>query len=206
MSDRDGALEVASGERVAVEEAVGGAVDGCGESSVSMQDQVEQERALADWLRQVADADATSGASPGVRERLLEEVRARSRSRRVAALKMYALAAGLVIATALPVWQLTTRPSIEGSPSVVTIPSGDTEVATAFYPLAYGAVPVTHGNIVRVAVSPAAVAALGVETIGVNTSPTDVLLADVVVGEDGLARAVRFVRTQARNGLQEQRP
>ena len=170
-----------------------------------MQDQVDQEHALAEWLREVADADETSGASPAVRERLLEEVRARRRSRRIAAIKMYALAAGLVIATALPVWQLTTRPSLERS-RVVTSPAGDAEVATAFYPLAYGAVPVTHGNIVRVAVSPAAVAALGVETIGVNTSPTDVLLADVVVGEDGLARAVRFVRTQARNSVQEQRP
>jgi hypothetical protein len=179
-----------------------------------MQDQVDQEHALAEWLRQVADADGTSGASPAVRERLLEEVRAQRRSRRIAAIKMYALAAGLVIATALPVWQLTTRPSLERSPRaatslaprLVTSPAGDAEVATAFYPLAYGAVPVTHGNIVRVAVSPAAVAALGVETIGVNTSPTDVLLADVVVGEDGLARAVRFVRTQARNSVQEQRP
>lgn len=170
-----------------------------------MQDQVDQEHALAEWLREVADADVTNGASPAVRERLLEEVRTRRRSRRSAAIKMYALAAGLVIATALPVWQLTTRPSLEPSPRVVTSP-GDAEVVTAFYPLAYGAVPVTHGNIVRVAVSPAAVAALGVETIGVSTSPTDVLLADVVVGEDGLARAVRFVRTQARNGLQEQRP
>ena len=170
-----------------------------------MQDQVDQEDALAEWLREVADADVTNGASPAVRERLLEEVRARRRSRRSAAIKMYALAAGLVIATALPVWQLTTRPSLERS-RVVTSPAGDAELATAFYPLAYGAVPVTHGNIVRVAVSPAAVAALGVETIGVNTSPTDVLLADIVVGEDGLARAVRFVRTQARNSVQEQRP
>lgn len=178
-----------------------------------MQDQVDQEHALAEWLRQVADADATSGASPAVRERLLDELRARRGARRIAAIKMYALAAGLTIATALPVWQLTTQPS-ERSPRAVTVaapgvatsPAGDAEVATVFYPLAYGAVPVTHGNIVRVAVSPAAVAALGVETIGVNASPNDVLLADVVVGEDGLARAVRFVRTQARTGAQEQRP
>ena len=179
-----------------------------------MQDQVDLEHGLSDWLRQVADADAAGGASPAVRERLLQEVRALRRARRFSAIKMYALAAGLVIATALPVWQLTTRPSVERSSRVSTsrsqgvgtMPAGDAEVATAFYPLAYGAVPVTHGNIVRVAVSPAAVAALGVETIGVSTSPTDVLVADVVVGEDGLARAVRFVRTQARNGLQEQRP
>jgi hypothetical protein len=167
-----------------------------------MQDQVDREHALTEWLRDVADADATTGASPAVRERLLEEVRARRRVRRVSALKMYALAAGLVIATGLPVWQLSTRPSQGGAMSV----AGDTEVATAFYPLAYGAVPVTQGNIVRVAVSPAAIAALGVVPIGVNTSPTDVLLADVVVGEDGLARAVRFVRTPARYSVQERRP
>jgi hypothetical protein len=104
------------------------------------------------------------------------------------------------------VWQLTTRPVVEESPRAETMPSGDAEVATAFYPLAYGAVPVTRGNIVRVAVSPAAVAALGAEPLGGNTSPTDVLLADVVVGEDGLARAVRFVRTVPRDSLQEQQP
>ncbi len=184
---------------------------------MTMQDQVDQERALSEWLREVADADAGIGASPAVRERLLEEVRTRRRVRRMASIKMYALAAGLVMATALPVWQLTTRPAVEESPRTVTIPAGDTEVATAFYPLAYGAVPVTRGNIVRVAVSPAAVAALGVEPLGGNTSPTDVLLADVVVGEDGLARAVRFVRTLPRDsllsrdrrsagGVQEQQP
>jgi hypothetical protein len=177
-----------------------------------MQDQIDQEHALAEWLREIADADTTTGASPAVRERLLEEVRAQRRARRVAALEMYALAAGLVIATALPVWQLTTRLSTESSsvagssPRGGTTNGGDAEVATAFYPLAYGAVPVTQGNIVRVAVSPAAVAALGVEPIGGNTSSTDVLLADVVVGEDGLARAVRFVRTPVRYSVQEKRP
>jgi hypothetical protein len=176
-----------------------------------MQDQIDREHALAEWLREIADADAATGASPSVRERLLEEVRARRRVRRVSALKMYALAAGLVIATGLPVWQLSMRPSVEsssvatGSSQGVTV-AGDAEVATAFYSLAYGAVPVTQCNIVRVAVSPAAIAALGVEPIGVNTSPTDVLVADVVVGEDGLARAVRFVRTPARYSVQEQRP
>ncbi len=171
-----------------------------------MQDQVDREHALTEWLREVADADATTGASPAVRERLLEEVRARRRARRVSALKMYALAAGLVIATGLPVWQLSTGPSVESSQGGATLAGADAEVATAFYPLAYGAVPVTQGNIVRVAVSPAAIAALGVVPIGVNTSPTDVLLADVVVGEDGLARAVRFVRTPARDSMQERRP
>jgi len=168
-----------------------------------MQDHVDQEHALVEWLRQVADADAGGGASSAVQERLLQEVRAGRRARRVSAIKMYALAAGLVIATALPIWQLTTRPSVEPSSGIA---AGDAEVTTAFYPLAYGALPVTQGNVVRVVISPEAVAALGVETIDVNTSPTDVLLADVIVGEDGLARAVRFVRTPVRHSLQERRP
>jgi hypothetical protein len=156
---------------------------------------------LSGWLREVAAADASTGASPAVRERLLEEVRSRRLSRRTALLKMYALAAGLVVATAMPVWHLTTRlSSDEPSRTAIDIPlratsTGDAEVATAFFPLAYGAVPVTQGNIVRVAVSPAAVAALGVEPMSANGSPGDVLLADVLVGEDGLARAVRFVRS-----------
>ena len=59
---------------------------------MSMQDQVDQEHALAEWLREVADADVTSGASPAVRERLLEEVRTMRHARRAALVKMYVLA------------------------------------------------------------------------------------------------------------------
>jgi hypothetical protein len=170
------------------------------------------ERALSRWLHDVAEADSASGASAAVRQRLIEDVRARGRARRAATVKMYVLAAGLVVATAMPVWQLMTRPSSEDPQRVaIDIPSrttstSDAEVATAFFPLAYGAVPVTHGSIVRVAVSPAAIAALGVDPINANGPPGDVLLADVVIGEDGLARAVRFVRTQTREGAQELRP
>jgi hypothetical protein len=32
-----------------------------------MQDQVDREHALAEWLREIADADASTGASPAVR-------------------------------------------------------------------------------------------------------------------------------------------
>jgi len=165
-----------------------------------MQDE-SREHTLSRWLREVAEADARDGASPAVRERLLEEVRARRASRRTALLKMYTLAAGLVVATAMPVWQLTTQPlPTEPTSTAIDIPlrptsTADAEVATAFFPLAYGTVPVTHGSLVRVTVSPAALAALGVERLEASRSQQDVVLADVVVGEDGIARAVRFVRT-----------
>jgi hypothetical protein len=161
-----------------------------------MQDHEEPEenaRTLSELLREVAEADDARGASPAIRERLLEEVRTLRRARRVAAAKMYALAAGLVIATALPVWQLAASRPSEHAPRTA-LPAPDTEVATVFFPLAYGTLPVTEGNIVRVEVSPAAFAALGVEPLDANRSQRDVVLADVLVGVDGLARAVRFVR------------
>jgi hypothetical protein len=156
--------------------------------------QEDQERMLSVWLRQVADDDAAGGASPVVRARLIEEMRTLRRARRVALVKMYSLAAGLVVATAMPVWQLTTRSAFDVPPQP-GISANEPEVTTAFFPLEFGTVPVTHGSIVRVAVSPSAVAALGVEPIDSSGYQSDVVLADVLVGEDGLARAVRFVRS-----------
>jgi hypothetical protein len=179
-----------------------------------MHDHEDHERALSGWLRAVADADAaeTAGASAAVRERLLAEVGARARARRAARVKMYALAAGLAMATTASVWHVATRSASVAPDRRSTTTSHDAEVATAFYPLAYGTVPVTHGSIVRLEVSPSAFTALGVEPLNRSASPSDVVLADVLVGEDGLARAVRFVRTareargHAARDAQEPRP
>lgn len=167
------------------------------------QDQ-NQERQLTMWLRQIAAMDADTGASSDVRARLLREVRALRRERRLAVAKTYALAAGLLIATAVPVWHLSTRPadvSVRRGPA-----AGDIEVATAFYPLIYSNLPVTQGNIVRLEIPPTALASLGVEPVDWAGPQPDIVLADVLVGEDGLARAVRFVRTAADDYQQEQRP
>jgi hypothetical protein len=171
-----------------------------------MHDYEDQEHALTTSLRQIAAMDgATSGASPAVRERLLEEVRTLRHARRAALIKMYSLAAGLVVATAMPVWQLSTRPGPDVSMRA-TRATGDSEVATVFYPLKYSDLPVTHGNLVRLALPPAAFAALGVEPLDWIGPQPDTVLADVLVGEDGLARAVRFVRPAANGYLQEQLP
>jgi hypothetical protein len=170
-----------------------------------MHEHQDQERALTASLRQIAVSDATAGASAEVRSRLLDEVRAIARERRRALMKTYALAAGLLIATALPVWHLTTRPASDVLTRTARI-ANDIEVFTMFYPLTYSDIPVTQGSVVRLEVSPAAFAALGVEPVEWAGPQPDVVLADVLVGEDGLARAVRFVRTVANGNLQEGRP
>jgi uncharacterized protein YcaQ len=154
--------------------------------------QNDTERELTASLRQMAAADAVSkGASPAVRARLLQEVRAVARAERRSVMKLYALAAVLVIATAIPVWQLSTRTATDTSlrPSAASL-----EVATDFYPLTYSAIPVNQGRLLRLEMPAASLAALGVDPAAVAGPQQGSVVADVLVGEDGLARAVRFVR------------
>jgi hypothetical protein len=169
------------------------------------QESEDRQRELTRYLHQIAAIDAATGASADVRARLLREVRAVRRERRLALAKMYALAAGLLIATAVPVWQLSTR-SAGDVPIRLARVAGDIEVATAFYPLIYSNLPVTQGNIVRLEVPATAFASLGVEPVDWAGPQPDIVLADVLVGEDGLARAVRFVRRVTDDFQQEQRP
>ena len=99
-----------------------------------------------------------------------------------------------MIATAIPVWQLSTRTATD-----LSSPAASLEVATEFYPLTYSAIPVNHGSLVRLELPAASLAALGVDPAAVAGPQQGSVLADVLVGEDGLARAVRFVRVAGAN-------
>ena len=163
-----------------------------------------QERTLTAALRAVAEDDANTSASSRVEQRLREEVRAIATRRRRARVAL-ALAVTLMIAAAIPVWRASRR--------VAAVPSADTavrraesapEIASAFLPLQYSDVPFTDGHIVRLAVPRAALASFGLAPPDFTDSGT--VMADVIVGDDGLARAVRFVRPTRRAAPQEQQP
>jgi hypothetical protein len=100
-------------------------------------------------------------------------------------------AAAMLIAAAVPAWRLlrpeATTPVAENT-SVVT-----RELVTEFFPLKYSNVPSRGGYVVRMQVPRGALASFGVAPIADDTASQHIL-ADVVVGDDGLARAVRFVR------------
>lgn len=164
-----------------------------------MQDSDNRDPSLSAALRALAEDDARTGVSPMVEARLLAEVRsiARARRRRTYALAV-AIAATLIVAVALPVWRITMHRPI-ASPAATRAAAPGGEVATAFLPLIYSNVPITGGQIVRMQVSRRALASFGLESIEAsNQASTATVLADVLVGEDGLARAVRFVRPVAR--------
>ena len=162
-----------------------------------MQDRDERGRIEA-ALKMLAEDEQTSGASSAVEERVLAEVRtiARSRRRRVAG--ALAIAAALLLAVAVPVWRTAQRSAdvAATAPARQAPQAGDAEEGvTAFFPLADSALPSTGARVVRIEVPRAALRSFGVaplEQPGRGQSPT--AFADVLIGEDGLARAVRFVR------------
>jgi hypothetical protein len=76
----------------------------------------------------------------------------------------------------------------------ITAYAGESEYATDFFPLAYGGdqTPMESGEVIRVQMPRSALIAFG---LPVNVERADVpVKADLLVGEDGLARAIRFVR------------
>ena len=146
-------------------------------------------------LRALAEDDAQAGASPVVEARLLAEVRsiARARRRRTHA-SVLALAAALLLAVAVPLWRGTVRPP-DSEATAPRVEDSRSEVTTAFLPLLYSNIPFTDGQIVRLEVPRTALAAFGLASPdSLDASLSRSVLADVLVGEDGLARAVRFVR------------
>jgi hypothetical protein len=66
------------------------------------------------------------------------------------------------------------------------------EVMTEFIPIVYDPEPIDRGQIVRIRLPLAALASFGLPVNEEHAEET--IRADVVLGEDGLARAVRFVK------------
>lgn len=107
----------------------------------------------------------------------------------------WALAAAAVVAgVAIPMWPAGERSRTSSTVSGHGVTVGTSaDVETEVFPLKYSNVPVTNGQTIRLELPQAALASFGLEAD--DTSGT--VLADVIVGQDGLARAVRFVRLAA---------
>jgi hypothetical protein len=104
----------------------------------------------------------------------------------------------LVTAIVIPMWRAWGAPA-ERNPDANTRTTARREVVTAFMPLAYSDVPMGAGHIVRMEVPRASLALLGLMPVdSLDASQRGTVIADVIVGDDGLARAVRFVHRSMR--------
>ena len=157
-----------------------------------MTDSRHHDEALTHALRAVADDDRLLSASAGIEARLLNEALGIVRARRRRAWTTAGVLALVAAAIAIPAWRAATdRASAPGSPdSAASTTRAAVEDVTEFFPLMYSSVPVTNGQTVRLELPQSALAPFGLDA----DDPSGTVLADIIVGQDGLARAVRFVR------------
>jgi hypothetical protein len=140
-------------------------------------------------------ADRNQGASPAVEARLREEVRRLAVARRPRPMVALAIAASLILLVAASI-VLVRQLGAGTSPSETSIAdAGAGETLTDFVPLGYHAVPTESTHIVRLEVSRKVLASFGLLAMDApDPSESGTFLADVIIGDDGIARAVRFVR------------
>jgi hypothetical protein len=138
---------------------------------------------LKQRLRELAEA-APQAASVESEQRLREIFRARQRRRR-AWKYLTAVAASLVIGGASYVlWQGHERKMAATESSYVSPPG------FLALPYAQSDVPLEHAVVVRVNMPPSEASALGVPF---DPGARKRISADLLIGQDGMARAVRFV-------------
>jgi hypothetical protein len=154
---------------------------------------------MNELLKALAENDQNLEAPAAVEMRLIESFRRRYRHRRW---PYVALAAGIVLAIA--VWpKAQTMEIAVAAPPVPVLPIARAaplkavyhkqpkEVMTEFYSLMEDAPPFERGELLRVTVTASAMRSVGLPVSEEHLD--DVVQADVLVGEEGLARAIRFV-------------
>lgn len=172
-------------------------------------------------LRSLAAHDVTRTASPRVEAALLQEFRRGKgiASRRRLQWQLSLLGAAALLAMALgislhrgiirfpgtggnasAIEQQSSAPSETAVNDIaVSDPSGEADDPTAFTPLPYADDPTAleGGAVVRVVLSPAALASLGFPVTDV--SDTSEIPADLVVSDDGTPQAIRLVLQESLN-------
>jgi len=152
----------------------------------------ENERELLRDLRALADADPSEAPSD-IRARLLIEFRKHSaRKRRMAWLPAAGIAA-IAAAIFLFVWMPRPFPAVSnpvGQPLLLTAEDADVD----FYPLpeADGLPPIENATVVRVQMPLTSLELMGVAVSEAGVA--DPVQADILLGQDGLARGVRLVQ------------
>lgn len=156
----------------------------------------ESREPLDTLLRELAQEDARPGTSREVQARLLSEVRSISRRRRRRVYTSATLLAVASVAGLLFLVPRSTRPP--DSPPVEATTAEMRETTTDFLPLPGATAVPVDAHIVRLELPRAALAGFGLgqsEALIASRSPNTVL-ADLLVGNDGVARFVRFVHQE----------
>jgi hypothetical protein len=142
-----------------------------------------QQRELAAGLKALAESTRAAAASPHVEQVVLAAARpSASRRKPQPWAKLLPLAAGLVLMTGAALWTARMVPPAPPSPIE---PAGFVAL-----PEAAGLPQIESANIVRVSLPVAALPAYGVAVTDLKTESVE---AELLVAQDGQARAIRLV-------------
>src|SRR5207247_11304212 len=142
---------------------------------------------VPETLRALAEADAgAEEARPEIELNLRQAFRARRRKRVRREAMIWAAAVAAIVVMMV---------SMNRKPPVVS-PVGprQSEVVTDFFPLMDPAPPFQRGRILRIEVPASAMKMVGLPVHEQHLN--DPVQADVLVGEEGLPRAIRFVKLE----------
>ena len=149
----------------------------------------QSEAALDRDLARVRQAASHLRSAPASRARLLEEFEARRAVRSPRIRTWMAIAATIVLAVALALWREPVHTA--QAPAAVEQAADEVLADNDFVPVPY-APPLAQGEmveVVRMDLSPAALAGMGFVT---QAGYSGDVTTDLVIGEDGLPRAVRL--------------
>lgn len=166
---------------------------------------LQRERELTRWFQAIAREGANQNPPTEMERRLLDAFASvRQQPRRSTMSRTWlAAAAAVLIVSAGGVWATATltrtgRPGADDVRAAREFLDG-----FVFLPVAAGLPPLESGVIVRVEVPVSALPKYGVEVIA-DTSKTGIQ-ADLLVGQDGQPRAIRFVTGEVSAGSSESR-
>ena len=166
-------------------------------------------------LQALAENDRDKEAPLAVEARLLSDFRSRRASHRWRWVGVAAIAAGVVLAVVLST-NRSSKPVVIAAPRVIQVPRQEAapvvavaaptprkavrktarpqarEVVTDFFPLMDPAPPFERGQMLRVQLPAAAMRTVGLPVREDHLA--DPIQADVLLGEEGMPRAIRFVR------------
>jgi hypothetical protein len=134
-------------------------------------------------LQRLADADAAAEARPAIEIKLQQAFRARRRKRVRRQAMLWAVPAAAIV---LMMIFVNRKPE--------TVPAQPSEVVTDFFPLMDTAPPFQRGRILRIELPASAMKMVGLPVHEQHLN--DPVQADVLVGEEGLPRAIRFVKLE----------
>ena len=148
----------------------------------------QQQRALAEGLRALADRTRTASASPSIERAVIAEMVRVPHARRAGdatPLRFVGLAAGLLLAVSIAAWSVRSDVPVAVDAQLIA-PGGFVELPNA------GALPeIESASIVRVSLPPSALPQYGMSIVAGMTGAA--VEAELLVAQDGQPRAIRLV-------------